>query len=85
MARLLLNWGNEMTRSFKSARDADAVAIGIWGSAFQDADPVGSSPIQTLSAVQDDQAFPPAKRIGTSLEFQTTRNEIKDLDTACDA
>jgi hypothetical protein len=60
MAPLLLNWGNESTRSFKSVRDADAVAIGIWDTASQDADPVGSSPIQTLSAVQDDQAFPPA-------------------------
>jgi hypothetical protein len=64
MARLLLNWGNELTRSFKSARDADAVAIGIWDGASQDADPVGSSPIQTFSAVKDDQACLLALRLG---------------------
>jgi hypothetical protein len=57
MARPSPVWGNEPTRSFKSARDADAVAIRASDTASRDAGSVGSSPIQTVSAVQGD--FPP--------------------------
>jgi hypothetical protein len=65
MVRLLPNRGNESTRSFRSARDAGLGAIGIWDTASQDADSVGSSPIQTLPAVQDDQAALALRRRGS--------------------
>jgi hypothetical protein len=56
MAPLSPNWGNEPTQSFKSVRDADAVGIGIWDTASQDADLAGSSPTHKLLAVQGDRS-----------------------------
>jgi uncharacterized protein len=37
-APLSSSWGNKPTQSFESVRDADAVGIGIWDTASQDAD-----------------------------------------------
>jgi hypothetical protein len=48
--------GQRIVPVIQIRRDAGAGAIGIWDTASQDADSVGSSPIQTLSAVQDNRA-----------------------------
>jgi hypothetical protein len=54
MARQFQNFGTWPTTSFKSARAADAVDIGIWDTAFQDAVLVGFSPIRRQPAAQGD-------------------------------
>jgi hypothetical protein len=54
MARQFQSFGTWPTTSFKSARAADAVDIGIWDTAFQDAVLVGFSPIRRQPAAQGD-------------------------------
>jgi hypothetical protein len=54
MARQFQNSGTWPTTSFKSMRAAEAVGIGIWETAFQDADLAGSSPIRKQPAAQGD-------------------------------
>jgi hypothetical protein len=73
MARLFQNLGTWPTTSFKSARAADAVDTGIWDTAFQDADLVGSSPIRRQPAAQGDcvpDFWPPFPSLSRRIQYQ---------------